>query len=244
MRNIKLTIEYDGTGYHGWQTQANAVTVQDTLEKCIKKLTGEDCNLIGSSRTDVGVHALGQVANFYTNSKIPAEKFSFALNSVLPDDIVIVSSEEAGPDFHARFHAKAKRYLYYIYNSTFPSALLRNRAWHVPYSLDISLMESASTYLKGTHDFTAFRAAGSTTKTSIRTIMDITLVKKQKIIEIDVLGNGFLYNMVRIIAGTLVEVGRGKICPDSIPAILESRDRSNAGITAPAHGLYLAQVFY
>lgn len=244
MRNIRLTIEYDGTNYHGWQTQANAITVQSTIEKCIKKLTGEDCNLIGSGRTDVGVHALGQVANFHTNSKIPAEKFSYALNSLLPYDIVIISSVEVGPEFHSRFDAKAKRYIYHIYNSTFPSALLRNRAWHVPYSLDIALMEKASSYLKGTHDFAAFRAVGGTAKTSIRTIMDISLVKKQRIIEIDVLGNGFLYNMVRIIAGTLVEVGRGKICPDSIPVILESRDRNNAGVTAPAHGLYLAEVVY
>lgn len=244
MRNIKLIIEYDGTRYHGWQTQENAVTVQDTIEKCINKLTGEECNLIGSSRTDVGVHALGQVANFHTNSRIPGEKFAFALNSILPEDIVIVSSAEVGPDFHSRFNAKAKRYLYYIYNSTFPSALLRDRAWHVPYPLDMAAMEKASSFLKGTHDFSAFKAVGGATKTSIRTIMEFTIARKEKMIEINILGNGFLYNMVRIIAGTLVEVGKGKISPDAIPAILESRDRKNAGITAPAHGLYLAQVYY
>jgi tRNA pseudouridine38-40 synthase len=244
MRNIKLIIEYDGSRYHGWQSQSNAITIQDILEKSIKKLTGEECSIIGSGRTDVGVHALGQVANFTTTSTIPAEKFSYALNTTLPEDIVVKSSQEVDLNFHSRFSAKSKRYSYYIFNSTFPSALLRNRVWHVPYSIDVALMGKAALFLKGTHDFSAFRAAGSTAKTSVRTISDILVSSNKNIIEISILGDGFLYNMVRIIAGTLIEVGRGKINAGDIPSILESRDRRKAGITAPAHGLYLVEVFY
>jgi tRNA pseudouridine38-40 synthase len=244
MRNIKLIIEYDGSRYHGWQSQTNAITIQEILEKSIKKLTGEECSIIGSGRTDVGVHALGQVANLTTTSTIPAEKFSYALNTMLPEDIVVKSSQEVDINFHSRFDAKAKRYSYYIFNSTFPSALLRNKVWHVPYSIDVALMEKAALFLKGTHDFSAFRAAGSTVKTSVRTIMDILVSSNRNIIEISILGDGFLYNMVRIIVGTLIEVGRGKRDVYDVPNILESKDRSKAGITAPAHGLYLVEVFY
>lgn len=255
MRNIKLTIEYDGTNYHGWQSQDNALTIQDVVKKAIHTLTGEECVLTGASRTDGGVHALGQVANFLTNSKIPADKFSFALNTLLPDDIVIKKSEEVDMDFHSRFSSRGKKYKYLIYNSRKPSALLRNRAALVHLPLDVEAMKKSLTYFLGTHDFSAFRASGSDIKTSVRTITGISLNEissmiagdgenGSKLLELEISGDGFLYNMVRIIAGTLIYVGSGKLKSDDIPSIIESRDRSRAGKTAPAHGLYLVEVYY
>ncbi|MDP4092469.1 MAG: tRNA pseudouridine(38-40) synthase TruA [Bacillota bacterium] len=243
-RNIRLTIEYDGTNYHGWQRQANAVTVQEEIEKAARKLTGKECDLIGSSRTDEGVHALGHVANFHTDSSIPADKFSFALNTVLPGDITIKDSQEVSPDFHSRFSAKGKKYRYLIYNSRQPSALLRNRAMHVCQSLDFDSMKRAAEHLKGTHDFTCFRASGSTVKTSERTIWDVRLSRDGELIFFEISGDGFLYNMVRIIVGTLVYVGIGKIAAEEIPEIIESKDRKKAGKTAPPQGLYLVEVYY
>jgi tRNA pseudouridine38-40 synthase len=244
MRNIKLIIEYEGTGYHGWQSQVNAHAVQDVIQGAVRRLTGEEVKLNGSSRTDAGVHALGQVANFFTCSAIPAEKFSYALNSVLPGDIVIKRSEEAGPDFHSRYSAKGKKYRYIIHNSVQPSALLRNRAFHVSRGLDFEAMKKAAAYFRGTHDFAAFRAAGSSVKTSVRTVTDISLCRKGELAELEISGDGFLYNMVRIIAGTLVEVGAGKIPPGDIPSIIKGGDRDRAGKTAPAQGLYLVEVRY
>ncbi len=247
MRNIKLTIEYDGTGYHGWQSQINARAVQDVVSAALKKLTGEEISLSGSSRTDTGVHALGQVANFHTTSNIPADKFTFALNSMLPEDIAVVRSEEADMEFHSRFSAKGKKYRYLIYNSPFRSALLRRRAWHVFYGLDTGLMEKGARHFLGAHDFSAFMATGSSVKTTVRTINEISISTDKgdkELITLEISGDGFLYNMVRIIAGTLVQVGYGKIAPDEIPGIIESLDRKKAGKTAPAHGLYLVEVFY
>jgi len=244
MRNIKLIIEYDGTNYHGWQSQVNARGIQDVMQDALNRLTGDKCRLIGSSRTDAGVHALGQVANFQTSSSIPPERFSYALNSMLPDDIVVKKSEEVDSHFHARYSAKGKKYMYLIYNSPQPSALLRNRAYHVSYPLDFEAMQKASQYFMGTHDFSAFRAAGSGVKTSKRTIFHVSLERKEEIIKFEIAGDGFLYNMVRIIAGTLVEVGAGKISAQSIPEIIGGCDRSKAGKTAPAHGLYLVEVYY
>lgn len=244
MRNIKLVIEYDGTAFHGWQSQINARAVQDEVSNAVKIVTGEECELIGASRTDTGVHALGQVANFLTASNIPPDKYVYALRSVLPDDVVIKRSEEVPADFHSRYSAKGKRYRYLIYNSVSASALLRNRAWHIPQRLDFNAMCKAVPYFTGTHDFSAFRASGSSTKTSTRTIHEAELDKDGDIMCFTISGSGFLYNMVRIIAGTLFEVGCGKIDPDSIPEIIEGRDRKKAGITAPAHGLYLEEIFY
>jgi tRNA pseudouridine38-40 synthase len=244
MRNIKLTIEYDGTAYHGWQSQINAATVQDVVTEAVRNLTGENCSLTGSSRTDTGVHAYGQVCNFFTEAAIPADKFAFALNTILPDDIVILSSEEVSPEFHSRFSTKGKKYQYLVYNSTFPSALLRHRAYHVFYPLDVGKMKKAAGHLIGTHDFIAFSAAGGSVKTTVRTIMQADVVRNGELIEFSVVGDGFLYNMVRILAGTLVEVGYGKISPDAVPGIIEERNRKKAGRTAPAHGLYLVEVYY
>ncbi len=256
MRNIKLTIEYDGTGYHGWQSQINAVAVQDVITSGLKKLTGEAVSLSGASRTDTGVHAFGQVANFFTASRIPADKFAFALNSMLPKDIVIRSSEEVGEDFHSRFSSTGKSYRYLFYNSAFPSALERHRAFHVLYPLDRAAMEEGAKYFLGTHDFRAFMATGSSVKTTVRTINDISvrqlagqwegsrLQQPGAMLSMEIAGDGFLYNMVRIIAGTLVQVGAGKIKPEDVPGIIEAGDRKKAGKTAPAHGLYLLEVYY
>lgn len=245
MRNIKLTIEYDGTCYHGWQSQENAATVQDVVTSAVRKLTGEEVSLTGSSRTDTGVHAYGQVANFRTESRIPPEKFAFALNSMLPEDISIRRSEEVDPEFHARFSARGKKYRYLIHNTSHRSALLRHRAWHVVYPLDIGNMTEASRYFLGTHDFKAFMATGSSAKTTVRTIHEISVIRlPDNQIAIEIAGDGFLYNMVRIIAGTLAYVGYGKIDPKDVPAIIDEGDRRKAGKTAPAHGLYLVEVYY
>lgn len=244
MRNIKLTIEYDGTAYHGWQSQDNAVTVQDVVTDAIARLTGEDICITGSSRTDAGVHALGQVCNFFTGSSIPADKFAFALNAILPDDIVIRRSEEVTEDFHARFSTIGKKYRYLFYNSVFPSALMRNRAYHVFYPLDVRAMAEAAEYFKGTHDFAAFSATGGSAKTTVRTITDCCVSRDGDIVTFSVKGNGFLYNMVRIMAGTLVDVGIGRISPKAVPEIIDSLDRKRAGRTAPPHGLYLEEIYY
>ncbi len=244
MRNIRLLIEYDGTAFHGWQSQINARAVQDEVEKAVRLVTGEECGITGASRTDTGVHALGQVANFMTASKIPPDKYVYTLRSVLPDDVVIKKSDEVPADFHSRYWAKGKRYRYLIYNSEFASALLRNRAYHVPYKLNFNAMCEAVSCFPGTHDFSAFKATGGSTKTSVRTIFDASLDRDGDMIGFTVSGNGFLYNMVRIIAGTLVEVGCGKIDPRSIPDIIAGGDRKMAGVTAPAQGLYLEEVFY
>ncbi len=244
MRNIKLTIEYDGTAYHGWQSQINAITVQDVLQAAISGLTGEDTSVTGAGRTDNGVHALGQVANFYTTSAIPADKFSFALNSMLPEDITIRKSEEVPESFHSRFSATGKKYIYKIYNSNFPSPLLRDRAFHVSRPLDLERMQAATAGFVGTHDFSAFMSTGSSVKSTVRTVRSIFLDRHGDVIRMKIEGNGFLYNMVRIIAGTLIEVGNGRIAPEDVPGIIEGLDRKKAGKTAPPQGLYLAEVVY
>ncbi len=244
MKNVKLTIEYDGTNYHGWQRQSNAQTVQEMIEKAIRGLTGEQITINGSSRTDHGVHAYGQVANFFTQSNIPHDRFSYALNRMLPEDIVIRSSEEVSMDFHARYCSKGKKYRYLIYNSNFPSAIFRNRSYHVSYDLNMDNMKMALPFFKGTHDFSAFKATGSSVKTSVRTIYDANLTRVDDNIWFEVSGDGFLYNMVRIMAGTLVDVGMGRIKAEEIPCIIKSLDRKKAGRTAPPQGLYLVEVYY
>jgi tRNA pseudouridine38-40 synthase len=244
MKNVKLIIEYDGTNYHGWQAQSNAKTVQGTIERAIHGLTGEQITITGSSRTDQGVHAFGQVANFITESNIPGDRFSYALNRMLPEDIVIKKSEEVSMDFHARYRSKGKKYRYLIYNDSFPSAIYRNRAYHISHQLDIDEMKKAVCFFKGTHDFSAFRSVGSSVKTSVRTIFDANLTKMEDNICFEVSGDGFLYNMVRIMVGTLVDIGMGRIKAEDIPHIIESLDRKRAGRTAPPQGLYLVEVYY
>ncbi|NLD49091.1 MAG: tRNA pseudouridine(38-40) synthase TruA [Clostridiaceae bacterium] len=244
MINIKLTIEYDGSNYHGWQSQTNAVSVQETIEKAVLGLTGEKITLTGASRTDFGVHAFGQTANFITSSSIPPDRFSYALNRMLPNDIVIKRSEEVSLDFHSRYWAKGKKYRYLVYNSNFPSAILRNRAFHVSHNLCVERMKKAAECLTGTHDFSSFKASGSSVKTSVRTITGVSFDKNEDIISFEISGDGFLYNMVRIIVGTLVDVGIGRIEPGNMAEILKECDRRKAGRTAPACGLYLVEVYY
>lgn len=244
MRNIKIILEYDGTNYHGWQSQNNAISIQDVVTRSVFELTGENCEIIGCSRTDKGVHALGHVANFYTNSKIPGDKFANALNTKLPDDIVVKGSEEVASDFHARFNAKGKKYRYIFYNNYFASALLRNRTYHIPKKLDVDNMREAAQLFVGTHDFAAFMASGSSVKSTVRTIYSTSVSKVDDTIIFEIEGNGFLYNMVRIMAGTLSEIGYGKIDGSQILELIQNRNRKLLGKTAPPQGLYLVEVFY
>lgn len=244
MRNIKLTIEYDGKDFNGWQKQPNKLNIQGTIEQAIKSITGEDVELNASGRTDAGVHALGQVANFKTNSQIPIEKFAIAINSRLKKSIVIKSAEEVEERFHSRLNCKKKTYRYVINNSFEGSAIYRYLETHIPQKLDIEKMKKAIKYFEGEHDFKAFKASGTSSKSSVRTIYEANIYQEDERIYIELTGNGFLYNMVRIIAGTLVDVGMGKIQPDEIPEIIKLGKRENAGKTLPPNGLYLVKVMY
>lgn len=243
-RNIKLTLEYDGTDYCGWQIQPNAKSIQETIERSIKKLTGEVVSVIGSGRTDSRVHALGQVANFSTASTIPIDNFRMALNSVLPADISVKQAEQVEDDFHSRYSAIGKEYKYFIYASKVRSPIKRNYSCFINYSLDTESMAKALECFLGTHDFSGFMSTGSSISGTVRTIHEASLIKKDQMIEITLRGNGFLYNMVRIIVGTLIDVGIGKIDVASIGDIIESTNRKRAGATAPAQGLFLSKVFY
>ena len=245
MRNIKLVIEYDGKDFNGWQKQPTKLNIQGEIEKTIKQITGEDVDLTASGRTDAGVHALGQVANFKTNSNIPIEKIPIALNSNLKKSIVIKSAEEVEERFHSRLNCKRKTYRYIINNSKYGTAIYRNLETHIPMKLDIQKMQEAVKYFEGEHDFKAFKASGTSSKSSVRTIYKAEVIDAgNERIYIELTGNGFLYNMVRIIAGTLVEVGVGKIEPNEIKTIIESKKRENAGKTLPPQGLYLVKVEY
>ncbi len=243
-RRIKLTVSYDGTAYAGWQRQINGPSIQEALEKALFSLTGETVAVTGASRTDAGVHALGQVAHFDTVSAIPAEKFSYAVNTRLPDDIRAVLSEEVAPDFHARYGARGKTYRYQIHNGPHASALYRLQRAHVQKPLDIGAMRDAARAVIGTHDFRAFAAAGSEAKTTIRDITRADIARDGDLVELTVSGRSFLYNMVRILAGSLIYVGIGKLPPDALARALQSGDRLDLGITAPAHGLTLMEVRY
>lgn len=244
MRKIHLIVEYDGTDYAGWQRQSNAMTVQERLEKAVFKLTGETLCVHGASRTDAGVHALGQSAHFETESRIPADKFSFALNTILPPDIRVTKSEEVDADFHSRFSGKGKRYRYLFYAAPHAGALNRRTHAHVIYPLDVQKMAAEAKTLIGTHDFAAFAASGSVVKDTVRTIYRADVSQNGREIQLIVEGNGFLYNMVRIIAGTLIGVGSGKLEEGAFLRAIESGNRLDLGITAPAHGLTLMEVFY
>ena len=244
MRSIKLTIEYDGTGYHGWQVQPNVGTVQGVIEGKLAQITGERVRLIASSRTDTGVHALGQVANFKTRSSLDVRSFLKALNSLLPEDIRVRDVEEVDEDFHARFSAKRKVYEYRILNGEVPSPLYRHFAWFVPGRLDVTRMRKAAMKLVGRHDFSSFCSAGSMHKTLVREIYGIHVGRRRGLVVIRIEANAFLKQMVRNIVGTLVEVGRGKLSPPQFGAVLEARDRRKAGIAAPAKGLFLVEINY
>lgn len=244
MRNIKLALEYDGKEFLGWQRQKVGRTVQGVLEKAIEELTKEKVEVIGCSRTDTGVHAREFIANFYTNSTIPGDKFIYALNNRLPDDVVIIKSEDIDEAFHSRFDSKGKTYCYTLLNRKTPTALYRNSSYLVKEQLDVDKMKEAAKYFLGTHDFAAFRTVGSSVKTTVRTLYKLEVEKHDDFINIYVSGDGFLYNMVRIIVGTLIDVGRGKIQPLRIKEILEAKDRTKAGKVVPPMGLTLVKVFY
>lgn len=250
-KNFFLRIEYDGTNFCGWQRQPGSRTVCGELESVLKRLTGEDILLSGTSRTDAGVHAKGQCASFRSAMKIPAENLAGAMNNILARDrlesvgeIRILEAKEMPEDFHARFSSRGKRYVYKIKNTDVPSVFDRNYYYQVRGKLDAESMKAAAAYLVGEHDFAGFQSSGSPKESTVRTIYSIDISSAGNELDIFVSGNGFLYNMVRIISGTLVEVGQGRRSPESVAEAVELADRSKAGHVAPPQGLYLDEVFY
>lgn len=240
-----MTLEYDGTAYAGWQRQKNGLSIQQVLEEKIAVMTGEAAKVVGSGRTDAGVHALAQVAHFRTATAIPARNLLQGLNSLLPRDIAVIRLDEAPEDFHARHSATGKVYLYRILNRPVRSALYRHFAWEIFQPLDVARMQEAAAHLAGNHDFTSFTTIHSDAPHRVRTIREISVTRSEEdFVGITVEGEGFLRYMVRIIAGTLVEVGKGRRPPGDIPAVLAAKDRAAAGITAPARGLFLKEVRY
>lgn len=244
-RNFKLVIEYDGGGYCGWQIQPNGPTIQELIEKALRRMTRETIKLVGSGRTDAGVHALGQTANFMCDTNLDARAFQNGLNSLLPDDIVVRSCHRVEETFHARFAATSKTYRYHIRNAPLPAAMGRQYHWWIRTPLDIEAMATAAGCLVGKKDFKAFEAAGSPRAHTIRHVMRADIRRSGETgIQFEIEAEGFLRYMVRNITGTLVSVGKGDIQPEEIRAILASRDRSRAGMTAPARGLCLVEVRY
>jgi tRNA pseudouridine38-40 synthase len=243
-RNIRLTVEYDGTGYSGWQKQPQSPTLQGTLEERLKLICGHPVDLLVAGRTDAGVHALGQTANFHTTSPMPVERIAKVLNQLLPHDIRIVKAQEVPATFHATYHAKAKLYRYIIRNSRDYTVFDRNTYHHFRLPLDLSAMRKAAKHLLGTHDFTAFRGALGKRANPKRTLIKIGIQKKGPDVVLDYTGVSFLHQMIRILSGTLVYVGSGKVKPGDIPEILKSKDRKKAGPTLPPNGLFMVKVFY
>lgn len=244
MKRVKLIVSYDGTDYCGWQVQPNGITVEEVLNKALQKLTGEEICVIGASRTDSGVHALGNVAVFDTETTIPADRIAAALNQRLPEDIVIRSSEEVPLDFHPRYCDCSKTYEYRILNAKIPVPTMRHTHYFVSYDLNVENMRQAASYLVGEHDFMSFCNVRTDVENTVRTIYSLDIVKQGEELVVRITGNGFLYNMVRIIVGTLIRVGRGFYEPDKVKEILEAKDRKAAGVTAPAHGLMLMEINY
>ena len=244
MKRIGMVVAYDGTNYCGWQIQPNGITIQGVLNKCLSDLLGEKIEVMGASRTDAGVHALGNVCVFDTNTRIPGEKISYALNQSLPEDIRIQLSEEVEPDFHPRYTDSEKTYEYRILNRTFPVPTERLYSYFYHYKLDEKKMREATSFLIGRHDFASFCGSGAQVKSTIRTITSAMVERDGDIITIRISGTGFLYNMVRIIAGTLIEIGNGQYPPERMKSIVEACDRSAAGPTAPACGLTLIGIRY
>ena len=240
----KLTIAYDGTNYHGWQRQKNGITVQEVLENVLCDVFGKEITVTGCSRTDAGVHAKIYVCSFIGESTIPPDKMPFVLNTMLPPDIRAYECETVHDGFNARFETVTKAYEYKIVNRSFQDPLLRNFAWHYPVSLDVKKMKKAAEIIKGKHDFASFCAAGSSVKTTVRNLTELSVRKDGDIITVRAAADGFLYNMVRIIVGTLVYVGNGKLNEDDIKELIEKKDRRLMGITAPPQGLALVEVNY
>ena len=244
MRNLLLTLRYNGTDFHGWQIQPNAVTVQQELCNAFKHLSGNDENIIGCSRTDAGVHANMFCCNVRTECAVSVEKIPNALNFYLPPEISVYGCSEVDYDFHARYDCKGKEYVYLIYNGKYRNPFYENRALFYPFELDVQMLDTEAKSFIGIHDFSAFCSAGSEVQDKVREIYDCSVVRNGDLVEIRVSGNGFLYNMVRIIVGTLLDIQRGKIEKGSIPEIINSLDRENAGVTVEGCGLYLNRVFY
>jgi tRNA pseudouridine38-40 synthase len=245
MRNIKLTIEYDGTNYRGWQSQKRGTTIQEAIETAVEKITKNGVKLIGSGRTDSGVHALGQVANFKTSSGLSAYQLQKALNAILPKDISIVKCEEADVTFHSQFDAKSKIYAYVILYRPYPSSLERLRAWHIPFTLKLPEMKEASTALIGEHDFRAFGLSTHTLRSTVREVLKLEIsLRENDNLYFEIEATGFLKRMVRLVVGTLIQVGRDRIPVDGVRRILESGERTKFVRAAPPWGLYLKEVKY
>lgn len=244
MKRVKLIVAYDGTNYHGWQIQNNGVTIESMLNEALKDLTGEDICVLGASRTDAGVHAMGNVAVFDTEARMPGEKFVYALNQRLPEDIRVQHSCEVSLDFHPRYQDTVKTYEYRILNREFPLPAYRLNSHFTYRPLNETWMQQAADFLTGEHDFQSFCAAGAQVKSTVRTIYDLKVIREGDLVTIRIIGNGFLYNMVRIIAGTLMKVGCGEWEPAYMQEVLAAKDRAKAGPTAPAKGLTLMEIRY
>ncbi len=241
---VKLIIEYEGTNYVGWQRQPNGVSIQEMLERAFYEASGEHAVIHGAGRTDAGVHAEAQVAHLDTNCSIPAGKISYAINMLLPSDIRVRQSSQVPEDFHARYSATAKTYRYTFYNDTHASAIYRNTTTHIHGKIDISAMKAAAVHMRGAHDFVCFCSSGSDVENTVRTIYRLEIISHEPFLYIDVTGSGFLYNMVRIIAGTLIDVGLKRINAEYVKEIMRGKDRMLASATAPARGLTLKAVHY
>lgn len=245
MRNIKLTIEYDGKRYLGWQRLGDSEkTIQEKVEGVIKLLTGEEIEIVGSGRTDAGTHARGQVANFKTTHQMSLPEMQQFFNRYLPQDIVVNKIEEVPERFHARYHAKGKQYSYYVWNNAIPSVFARNTSFHCPQPLDLEKMQQAAEKLIGTHDFIGFSALKKSKKSTVRTIDEITITPEGDLLRFTFKGNGFLHKMVRILTGTLIAIGDGTLTPEVIDQVLADKVRQAAGETVPSHGLFLDEVYY
>lgn len=244
MRNIALKLMYDGTAYHGWQVQKKDRSVAETLERALSQIVGHSVKLTGAGRTDAGVHAEVYIANFQTSSTIPCDRLPLALNTRLPDDIVVTKATDVPPGFNAIGSCLKKEYTYRIYNSRIRNAFLVNRVWFYPKQLDESVMQRAASYFVGTHDFAAVRSVGTETRTTVRTVHYFTITRNETLIECRVCADGFLYNMVRAMVGSCVYASEGKFRPEDIPHILASKNRTDAGPTAPPQGLYMTNLWY
>lgn len=245
MRRVRLYVAYDGTDYCGWQVQPNGITVEEVLNRELSRITGEDVHIIGASRTDSGVHALMNVAVFDTGSPIPPERMAYALNQRMPEDIIITKSDEVAMDWHPRYQDEVKKtYEYHIYNAPVPNPLKRRYSAFVSFPMDIEKMREGASYLVGEHDFVSFCNVRTNVSDTVRTVESISIAQNGADIVIRITGNGFLYNMVRIIAGTLIRVGRGFYEPEMVKKILEEKKRTAAGVTAPANGLVLVEIDY
>lgn len=245
MRRIRMTVAYDGTDYCGWQIQPNGTTIEEVINEKLRKLTGEDIHIIGASRTDSGVHALGNVAVFDTDSPIPPNRMAYALNQKLPDDIVAISSDEVPKDWHPRYQDDVRKiYEYHIYNAPVPDPMKRRYSTFVSFPMDVEKMRQGAAYLTGEHDFSSFCNIRTNAASTVRRIDELVVSRSGRDITIRIAGNGFLYNMVRIIAGTLIRVGRGFYTPEKVKEILEARERTEAGVTAPPEGLVLLEIIY